>query len=353
MDQVRLSATARVSLPTPLVYFNKLTNHFAEHGEVTKAGHKGQIELSYGIATIEAGDDTLLLSAESDDETGLAYMKHAIAEHVIEFARRERPKIVWAGDGTSGGALPYFREMSVVGVSTLSPMMRRVRLRGKDLRRFSYGGLHVRLLIPPQQVAPQWPIAGEDGRPIWPAEEHKLTARVYTIRNIDVERGEVDIDIVIHDETPGSVWVMNAQPGDIVGLTGPGGGGVPDADWQLLAGDETALPAIGRIIEELPAEAKVVARIEVDSALEEQRFDHRCQLDLQWLHRNGRKAGTTTLLQDAVRSVEFPRDQQRIFAWAGCEFTAFKAIRGYLRKERKLDRKQHLVVSYWRQGVEG
>ncbi|MGH6860673.1 MAG: siderophore-interacting protein, partial [Phyllobacterium sp.] len=124
-------------------------------------------------------------------------------------------------------------------------------------------------------------------------------------------------------------------------------------DWYLLAGDETALPAIGRIIENLPAHVKVTARIEVDGPLEEQELSARCDLDIVWLHRNGRPAGSTTLLQDAVEAVEFPSGDQRIFAWAGCEFTAFKAIRSYLRKVRKLERTQHLVVSYWRQGVEG
>ena len=110
-------------------------------------------------------------------------------------------------------------------------------------------------------------------------------------------------------------------------------------------------PRIGRIIERLPAHAKVVARIEVAGPLEEQQFLSGCDLDLVWLHRNGREAGTTTLLQDAVREVEFPSGDERIFVWSGCEFNAFKAIRSHVRKERKLERTQHLVVSYWRRGV--
>ena len=70
---------------------------------------------------------------------------------------------------------------------------------------------------------------------------------------------------------------MNAREGDLVGMTGPGGGDVPEADWYLLAGDETALPAIGRILARLPSLATAVVRIEVDNPLEEQLLTIWCQ----------------------------------------------------------------------------
>ncbi|EJN02182.1 siderophore-interacting protein [Phyllobacterium sp. YR531] len=352
MQDIRLSATARVNLSTPMHYFNKLADHFAEHGEVVRTERKGQIVLSYGTATIEADEECLLLQAESDDETGLAYMKYAIADHVIEFARTEEPIIVWAGHGAAGSLLPYFREMRVLSAKNISPNMRRVSLHGKNMQRFAYGGMHVRILIPPVHVdTPQWPVTGDDGRPVWPDGDRKLLSRVYTIRSIDPESGNVEIDVVTHDGTPGSEWALGAVEGDIVGMTGPGGGDAGDADWYLLAGDETALPAIGRIIERLPPNVTVVARIEVDNPAEEQSFNSRCNLDVQWLHRNGVDAGTTTLLQDAVKLVRLPSNGEQIFVWSGCEFSAFKAIRSYVRKHLKLERNQHLVVSYWRRGV--
>jgi NADPH-dependent ferric siderophore reductase len=354
MQDIRLTATARVNLSTPVHYFNKLADHFAEHGEVVRTERTGQIDLVYGTAIIEVEEGCLFLRAESGDETGLAYMKYAIANHVIEFAGREDPRIIWAGHGAAGSLLPYFREMRVVSAKNISPRMRRVRLRGSNMHRFSYGGMHVRILIPPADIdAPQWPITGEDGRPVWPEGELKLVPRVYTIRDINPESGEVDIDVVTHDGTPGSEWALGAVEGDIVGMTGPGGGDAGDADWYLLAGDETALPAIGRIIEHMPHNVKVVARIEVDNAAEEQEFNSPCNLDIQWLHRNGAHAGTTTLLQDAVKAVQLPSNGERIFVWSGCEFNGFKAIRNYVRKELRLERTQHLVVSYWRRGEVG
>jgi len=356
MPHRSLSATARVTLSKPDVIMSRLLKHFSEYADISTSERRGEIALSYGRAIVEADDESLTFHAEGEDDTGLAYMKHAMAEHVLEFATGEKPKIIWTGHGAAGAPLPYFREMRVVSAHSITPHMCRVRLRGRNLERFAHGGLHVRLLFPPKGVAePQWPVTGEDGRPAWPDGEMKLVNRVYTIRNIDVEKGEVDIDIVIHEgeETPGSSFALTAREGDLVGMTGPGGGSAGEADWYLLAGDETALPAIGRILEGLPAHVKAVVRIEVDSAAEEQALRSDADVDLVWLHRNGREAGTTTLLADAVRAVEFPEDGRRLFAWAGCEFAAFRTIRTYLRKERNLDKQDHLVVAYWRRGFDG
>jgi NADPH-dependent ferric siderophore reductase len=356
MPHSLLSATTRVTLSQPHALMSKLIEHFAEHGETTMGERRGEIALGYGRAVVEADDESLTFFAEGEDDTGLAYVKYAVAEHLLEFAHGENPRIVWTGHGAAGSPLPYFREMRVVSARNITPHMRRVTLKGENLQRFTQGGLHVRLLFPPKDVAnPQWPLTGEDGRPAWPEGENKLSHRIYTIRNIDVERGEVDIDIVLHegDETPGASFALNAKAGDLVGMTGPGGGDLAEADWYLFAGDETALPAIGRLLESLPAHVKAVVRIEVDSAAEEQNLRSDADLDIIWLHRNGREPGTTTLLADAVRAVEFPQDGTRVHAWAGCEFAAFRAIRTYLRKERKLAKRDHLVVAYWRRGFDG
>ena len=354
MPETLLRASARVALANPTLHLDKLLDYFSEHGAVTRFDCRGTIGLSFGMALIEAEGDGLRLVAEGEDETGLAYMKYALANHVIEFAGKEHPRIIWSGDGAAGTLPPFFREMRVVRARNISPRMRRVTLQGSNLKRFEYGGLHVHLLFPPRDAKePRWPVTGEDGRPVWPDGAFKLVARVYTIRNIDASRGEVEIDIVIHDGTPGSEWAINAKPGDLVGMTGPGGGDVAAADWYLLAGDETALPAIARILERLPESATAVVRIEVDSVADEQKLTTACAVDLVWLHRRGAPAGTRSLLPEAIAAVDFPTGDTKVFAWAGCEFSAFKAIRQHVRNKRKLKREEHLVVSYWRRGQEG
>ena len=300
-----LRAEARVSLAGPLQMMDKLCDHFIEHGKVDRAERSARVEFEYGSASVEADDSTLYLSAEGPDATGLAYVKWSLAEHILGFVEGDAPHIAWSGDGAAGTPLPYFREMRVVSATNVTPRMRRVRLKGKDIARFAVGGLHVRLLLPPKPgIVPPWPVMGEDGRPVWPKGENRPVMRIYTIREIDVERGEIDIDFVLHegDNTPGSTWAQQAGPGDIVGVLGPGGGELPEADWYLFAGDETALPAISRILAELPAECRATVLLEVADASEEQPLRSAAALEIRWMHRNGAPAGTTSLLEGAVRT---------------------------------------------------
>lgn len=360
MSELSLNANARIALDNPDRIVNQLLDHFDEHGDVERNKGSAKLVLSFGQADVRWNDEAVDVDVRSDDDTGLAYMKLSITSHILEFLDKDEtaPKIRWVGDGAAGELLPYFREMKVLSVCDVTPHMRRVRLQGNDLKRFSQHGLHIRLLFPQKALAqPQWPVMGEDGRPVWPEGEAQIVARVYTIRQLDADAGWVDIDMVVHGDdcdAPGSGWAMSVKPGDIVGMTGPGGGdAAQDAKWYLLAGDETALPAIGRILERLPEGAKAVVRVEIDSAAEEQLIQSKADVDLQWLHRNGEEAGTTTLLQDAVQAVELPENEESIYVWAGCEFNAFRAIRTYMRKERNVPKDKQLIVAYWRRGKDG
>ncbi len=360
MSEPSQNASTRFALSDPQRVMAALIDDFAEHARIERGEGTAVFTLPYGRAELRWDDAAASFRVGSNDDSGLAFIKYALVEHVLNLLDKDeaQPRIVWQGDGAVGGQpLPYFRELTVVSVANVTPHMRRVRLKGHYLARFAQGGLHIRLLFPPKGIAkPQWPVTGEDGRPVWPEGEAKLSSRVYTIRAIDVAAGTMDIDMVVHGEesdAPGSGFALTARPGDPVGMTGPGGGTAGRAKWYLLAGDETALPAISRILEELPEGVKAVVRVEVPDAGEEQALESRADLDLQWLHRNDAEAGTTTLLEDAVRAVEFPHGEDDVFVWAGCEFAAFRSIRALMRKERGLPRERQLIVAYWRRGQEG
>jgi NADPH-dependent ferric siderophore reductase len=203
-------------------------------------------------------------------------------------------------------------------------------------------------LIPPAGIStPEWPLPGRNGRMQWPPEPRRPPSRVYTIRSLDVAAGTMDVDFVLHgDEGPASAWAARAAPGDIVGILGPVGRQIPEADWYLLACDETGIPAIARILEKLPAGARGHAFIEVADAAEEQVLPTSSSVEVMWLHRHGAAAGTTTLLQDSVRATPWP-SEGRLFAWAGAEGTTARTLRSYWREDRGLDRSQHLAVAYW------
>jgi NADPH-dependent ferric siderophore reductase len=351
-----MRSATRIRLSAPETVMEQLCEHFVEHCDVILDGARARLEAPYGTALLECQGGCLCVNALGFDESTLSYVKMAVVEHVLELAPGETPSIVWTGDGATGGPLPFFREMRVEGSREVTPHMRRVTLAGEDLGRFASGGLHIRLLFPPKGLAdPSWPTLRTDGRIVWPIGAAKLTGRIYTIRAIDVAKGEVEIDFVLHggDAYPGAAFAMTARSGDIVGMTGPGGGDTPSADWYLIAGDETALPAIGRMLQELPPSAQAVVRIEIAGAAEEQPLASAARVDLVWLHRGAAEAGTTTLLEDAIRGVAIPDDGRRIFVWTACEHKAFRSIRKYLRAERGLTRKQHMAAAYWRRGFDG
>ncbi|KQT48879.1 hypothetical protein ASG43_08535 [Aureimonas sp. Leaf454] len=332
-----------------------LCEHFSEHGDVSYADGTGAVDFGFGQARLGAEGRRLVVEAKASDEIYLAYMKMGVAEHVHEFAPVPAPEIHWTGDGVTGTIPPFFRAMRVVSAQTLTPHMRRIRLAGRDLGRFAEGGHHVRLIFPPAGREPVWPTLGSDGRIVWPEGEDRLEHRVYTIRRIDPAAGFVDIDIVLHsgEETPGSRFATGARPGDIVGMSGPGGGEIGPASTLILLGDDTALPAIARMLEELPATATVKAVIEVDGPADELTLATKAAADIVYLHRGGRPAGSCDLLPPALRALDLPAFGNDVFVWCGCEFTDFRAIRAYLRKEIGLARHRHLVAAYWRRDRAG
>lgn len=350
-----LNATTLVRLRAPDTVMAQLREHFGEHGVISGDGGSWSVVFDIGTATVSRRDGGIAFGVEARDDTSLAYLQWSVAEHVCEFAPDETPDITWDGGTRPGAPLPYFREMRVLRAIQVTPAMRRLTLGGEKLGRFAHDGLHVRLLLAPRPgVVPVWPVMAADGRQAWPGGERPV-ARVYTIRRINVEAGEVDIDFVLHegDEMPGALFGRDARPGDVVGMTGPGGGTLPAAPHYLFFGDETALPAISRMLEELPEQARASAFVEIADTSERQELALRPGVEVEWLFRDGRPAGTTTLLADRLRALDPRLWQDDTYVWAGCEQAAARSIRSFVKSERRLPRKQYLVAAYWRRGQAG
>lgn len=356
MTESPLVTEARVKLADPLAMAERLCAHFVEHATVTRTDRGGVIESSFGRAELRAANGHLHLRAEGLDATSLYVVRNALAEHLAMFVGEAMPAFAWSGEVGAQRAIPFFREMRVLGTRQVTPKMRRVTLAGGDVAAFEDGaGLHVRLLIPPKGRTPVWPSAAPDGRTLWPKGEDALIRRVYTVRRVDRAAGSIDVDMVLHEDdhgAPGSAWAATAQPGDPVGVMGPGGNLPPAADWYVLAGDETALPVIARIAESLPAGCRVHALIEVADAAEEQPILSRADLRLSWLHREGAPAGSTDLLERALHAMDWPA-QGRGHVLAGCEHRAARAIRALLAGERGMAKKDVHVAAYWRLGRGG
>jgi NADPH-dependent ferric siderophore reductase len=243
------------------------------------------------------------------------------------------------------------RVLEVLRVAHVSANMRRITLGGAEIEGFG-SGPNIKLLIPAPGIdRPHWPMAGPDGRAIWPADPYRPVIRTYSVRSFDAARGELHVDFVLHgDDGPASYWAARAKPGDVLGVGGPGGRSIAPADFYLFAGDHSALPAISAAIEALPGDARGQAFIEVPGSQDELPIQGAPGLSVIWLHRNGQPAGRTTQLQDAVRALAWPTDRS-VFAWVGCESAAVRSIRAYVRDECGLDRRSIMAIGYWRLGL--
>lgn len=274
----------------------------------------------------------------------------------------------------------------------LSPSLHRLVFTGADVARMKTEGpdQRIKVFFPlPGQDAPEVP-SGEDwyARYRALADDQRPPMRTYTLRRLRAAQGEVDVDFVLHGEAgPASRWATHARPGDRVVLL------APDADcaessegWEwkppagvgqvLLVADETALPAVAGILEELAAQVdppRVLALLEV--AGEGGAIDLKAPptAELVWLPRGqaaygqalvqavqARLAASSVVAGEALDEIDV--DAQILweqsdagvagpfYAWVAGEAGAVMAIRRHLLRDCGLDRRALTFMGYWRQG---
>jgi len=222
------------------------------------------------------------------------------------------------------------RSATIARITEIAPNMRRLTLTGDDLAGFESASYddHIKLYFPPEPGAEQ-PIS-----------------RNITPRRFDAAARTLDVDIALHDGPIGN-WARAAKVGAPAWVGGPRGSYVipMDFDWYLLAGDETALPAIARRLEELPAGARAFVIVEVADASEEQRFETQADAETTWLHRN---AGVTSQLSAAIARWTPPAGEG--YAWVACESDSARDVRAQL-VERGLPKDWLRVSAYWKRNV--
>jgi NADPH-dependent ferric siderophore reductase len=247
------------------------------------------------------------------------------------------------------------RLAQVVFVEPVSPHMRRITFGGQELTGFRSAAAddHVKLFFPVKgQSQPTLPSPGPDGM-IFPAGEPRPAVRDYTPRRFDPKACELTIEFVVHGHGPASYWAEHARPGDWIGIGGPRGSLIipNNYDDYLLVGDETALPAIARRLEEMPPGTNVTALIEVADRREERHLPSAARTQITWLHRNATPPGTRTLLENALKSLIIPVGDTH--TWIACEIEVARGLRRYLIEEVGLSRAHIKAAGYWRLGEPG
>ncbi|MEV4895585.1 siderophore-interacting protein [Nonomuraea sp. NPDC055795] len=282
-------------------------------------------------------------------------------------------------------------DVRVRGLELLSPSFLRVTFTGEDLDLFADNGYdqRIKLIFPlPGHGLAQFP-TGPDWFQRWRAlpQDRCNPMRTYTVRNVRPDLREVDVDVVLHgDGGPAARWAGAVRPGDEVGLFGPDSrygephGGLefhpPEGTGAILmAGDETAAPAICATLERLPAGARGEALIEVPHAGDFLPIDSPSEVTVTWLAREGGdhgdklipavEAAAGRLLPDhkpadAFEDIdvdvdelwEVPEEQAEgpLYAWLAGEAAMIRALRRHLVAERGMDKRAVAFMGYWRMG---
>lgn len=234
------------------------------------------------------------------------------------------------------------RRLEVLRVVDITPRMRRITLGGPELAGFISLGSddHIKLLFPQnaaEQAAldsPDFNLRGDGPQP---------AMRDYTPRRYDLDIGELDIDFVLHGDGPASTWAEQAKVGQHLHIGGPRGSMiVPDIfDSYLLIGDETAIPAIARRLDELPAGRKVLAVIEIANAAEQQPLASAAEVEVIWVVR-----GQDDLLE-TVQNLTLPGGS--LYSFVATESKLSRQVRRVLLDTHNVNEAFLKAVGYWQQ----
>jgi NADPH-dependent ferric siderophore reductase len=243
---------------------------------------------------------------------------------------------------------PPFRRAVVSSSSLRSPRLRSVTLSGPELVGLEppQPAASVRVLLPRrgELVLPEW-----NGNEFLHADGTRPHLRTLTPLRIDPDRGEVDVDIVLHGSSgPLATWAIDAAPGDEVAISGTGRGYdiERDAPAFLLAGDESALPAISTILGALPDGTAGEVHVEVGDPSAEVELRRPAGIDVAW-HVLAEGAAAGDALVDAVTTAPLPGGAR---VWVAGEAASVQRIRRHLFEVLDLDRAQCTVRGYWKRG---
>ena len=215
------------------------------------------------------------------------------------------------------------RVLTVTQVETLTPHFRRITFTDESLSDFASASFddHVKVFVDADR-------------------------RDYTPRSFDNAARELVIEFALHGDGPAADWAAQAAPGHTLAIGGPKGSLIVplDYDWHLLAGDETAFPAVARRLEQLPAGARALVLLKADDAADRRVFASAADLSLTWV-------SSDEALLAAVRALALPEGDG--YAWCAGEAACMAALRRELVDVKGHPREAIRAAAYWKRGAVG
>lgn len=333
---------ARVEIPDPEHCLRALVDHLREDGtDVEEGGNGFRVMTSVVSGTMFCDGNCVVVEASMADVEQLYFIKLWLQSHFVEIAGDAPVKIAWSENCLGLTVPPGFSILTVTNTQSITPRVRRITFSTTDMARFEkQDAIHLRIMVNFDDFLTQRKSQGPDPDvvPVW---------RRYTVRAVDPSSNHVMIDFFLHDtDGPGVNWAKSAQPGDKVGISSLSGCGFKPADWYLIAGDETSLPAIGRLVEDLPTHAEATAIIIVSNPDEGQQLKSPANLDIKWIYRDCCDDIQAKFLT-AIQRVAYPSDDRKKLIWAGCDVQTARKIRQYVRDKHGFSKEEQAVFGYW------
>lgn len=239
----------------------------------------------------------------------------------------------------------------VLAAGRLTANMVRIQFGGGGLVGWSSSG------VADERLVVVFPVVGE-ARPPAPSQQTDGTydyadaptrpeMRSYTVRAWDPTTSQLTVDFVDHRAGFAADWARQAAPGQAVYLTQARGWYDPPAGarWQLLVGDMTALPALGRILEQLPAGQRAYVIAEVIADADRQDLHSYAEVSYRWLTGAGHGLSPSALAR-AVTDFDWPTGPG--YVWFAGEAAESRAVRKFLRRELGWATHRYRSLGYWR-----
>ncbi|NDW33379.1 siderophore-interacting protein [Salipiger sp. PrR007] len=209
------------------------------------------LDTYYGRISVLPGAEGLEVEIRAPHAEYLQVLKDTIVAQIAAVDPKVADAIRWRDAPTEGRLPANAVIMTVLSVAPLAGGFLRVMLQG-DVARFTDTAIHFRLGIPPEGRVARWPSVAQNGATEWPKGEDRLHLPVYTARAVDAASGKLCFDLFEHAAGRATQWARTARPGQEVLVMAPGGGGCVVSGELRGFADETAFPAIARILEANP-----------------------------------------------------------------------------------------------------
>ncbi|BCE01311.1 siderophore-interacting protein [Marinicellulosiphila megalodicopiae] len=242
--------------------------------------------------------------------------------------------------------------LTVSKLESVGNSLMRVYLSGDPLLGFPIDShaYHIKVFLPlPHQTQPDLPYL-EKGKVMWPSKQNKPITRTYTVKKFDPTTLTLQVEFALHDHPgPACDWVKQCQIGDKLGVAGPGGPYpiLAPADWHILAGDITAIPAIIALIENMPPNQHADVFLEVKHKQDIQKLNVSECINVTWLVKKNNQP--SLLIEQTINAIK-PEFAESVSAFIGGEHSQVVAIRDTLKQKYNLNKSLLYAVPYWANG---